>query len=237
MSFKTYVSGRSPDHHLRKAFWDNEFTLCIAPIAKILAAERDGHCLGLTFLEVDTFEAPEFLDGSLALVLGQAGIDLGDLIAVVFAGILQPERDLDGITLILNLEVGIAEGAVAQAITERIKDIPLEILVGSLGDVIIVKRRKILDSVVIGQRQPSGRIILAEKNLGHGCAALLTGVPGVDDGRKILVLPEDGERASCDQYQDDILVFPYIVQPSDFPLYRTSTVSHLQGGLPVCPFV
>ena len=84
-----------------------------------------------------------------------------------------------------------AQEAYDMAVDEMGEETVNAAIVSSLGDVIIVKGRQVLDPVIISQRQPPGRIILAEKNLGHSGATFLTRIPGVDDRWNILVLPQD----------------------------------------------
>ncbi|EGY01295.1 hypothetical protein AZA_88786 [Nitrospirillum viridazoti Y2] len=77
---------------------------------------------------------------------------------------------------------GIGEGGVAQAMAEGVQRFASEVAVGPPLHAVILERRQAVHARVEGHRQAAGGVVDARQGLADGHAALLPGVPGVDDG-------------------------------------------------------
>ena len=54
-------------------------------------------------------------------------------------------------------------------------------------------------------RQPSGRIVIAGKDIGYGGAAFLARIPGFEDSGGVLLRPIHGQGASASEHHDERL--------------------------------
>jgi len=72
--------------------------------------------------------------------------------------------------------------------------VPLHVVVG--------KGRQVIHAAIDGDRQPPGGVVIAQKDIGHGAAPLLAGIPGLQDGGDVLRGPGDADGAAPQQDQD-----------------------------------
>src|SRR5438552_10346269 len=85
---------------------------------------------------------------------------------------------------------------------ERIERLLGEVAIRAAGHGIVSKRRKLHDGLIKRDREPSRGIVIAGKNIRDGRATLLTGIPGFDDRRGVLLRPIHRERAAVCENND-----------------------------------
>lgn len=194
-------TGRA-DHDVVPARYDPHRVGLHVPTFKRLAREVDLDGLGLSGVEADTCEAAQGFQRSVG-VGGVAHIGLDDLHAVPLSRI----ADLDGDLVAGGIVCRRADlkGGVAQTIAEGEQGCALEIAVGAVGHVVVVERRQLAVVLIEGDRQLAAGVVIAEKNVGHGRASLLAGIPGLQDGIAGLQLGGKGHGAAAAVDQHDFL--------------------------------
>src|SRR5256886_9160958 len=98
--------------------------------------------------------------------------------------------------------VGIIEGRKTQTVAERIKRLLGEVAIRAAGHGIVSKRRKLHDGLIKCHRKSSRGIVIARKDIRDSGAAFLTGIPGFDDGRGVLLRPIHRQRAAAGENND-----------------------------------
>src|SRR3989440_12506556 len=75
--------------------------------------------------------------------------------------------------------VRVAEGRETQTVPERIERRLGEVAVSPAGHRVVAKRRELDDGLIKSYRQPSGRIVIAGKDIGYGGGTLPAPVPSL----------------------------------------------------------
>src|SRR5580698_7741254 len=79
--------------------------------------------------------------------------------------------------------------------TEGVEWNTFEVEIGkAFGDVVLVLRRDAVETGEDGVGQVAAGVVFTEESACYGSASGFAGIPGVEDGGKVVVGPGDGER-------------------------------------------
>ena len=92
-----------------------------------------------------------------------------------------------------DIETAVAEGRVAESVSEQIKRLATEVAVGPVGHPVIFKVGQLVDAGVERNWQPSCGIVFAAQCFSNCCSALFTGVPCFKNGVGVPVDPVDSQ--------------------------------------------
>ena len=107
----------------------------------------------------------------------------------------------------LDAQARVLERRVAQPEPEREERLAgeVEVVVAAAGRLVVVDERQLPLGHRERDRQPAGRVGVAEEDVRHGVAALLARIPGVDDRADAVEPPRHRDGAAADQDDDDRL--------------------------------
>ena len=85
---------------------------------------------------------------------------------------------------------------ITQTVTKGIERFAAEIPIGSVCHRVVIKRRKLGDTLVESYRKPPRRTEVACQSFGDSGSSSLTWVPSLENRGYVFVSPIDGERAA-----------------------------------------
>src|SRR3954452_7570378 len=99
-------------------------------------------------------------------------------------------------------EAAIIERRVTESVSERPERFALEVAVSAALHRIVLEVGQLMSIFIEGNGKTSGRIILPAQSLSNCCPALLAGVPGFEDGVRVLLLPVRSQSAAVHEHDD-----------------------------------
>src|SRR5208337_4299088 len=163
---------------------------------------------GFASTNVHARETAKRADGR-AGKLGEGQIKLDNLVTVALAGVLHVSINVERLARLYvfrgKFDLAVGKLRVAEAVTKGIERRAGEVAVCPVRHRIVLKRWKLVDASVKGDREAAGGIIDAGKSLRDGRAALFTGVPRFEYRVGVLFHPVHAEGAAVKQNHDQRL--------------------------------
>src|SRR5450631_1281296 len=114
-----------------------------------------------------------------------------------FSGICDSDRSVQWVSRtdrqIRQSEIAVAKGRITQAISELPQRIAFEVAVRAAFHRIVFEMRQLVNILVKRNRKASCRIVFAAQGLSDCCSALLSGIPGFENGIGVRLLPVRAE--------------------------------------------
>src|SRR5215467_882314 len=175
----------------------NPFVVDGAQVA-IMKGERDSLRTGCG--EMNTLESDERANWR-AVNAGMRKIKLDHFIAGNRTGVRDAHGGCDGCAgsglLWVDFCVGVIERRKAQTVAEGVERLLGEVAISAAVHAVAAKGWKLGDGFVKSDRQSSGRIVIAGKNVGDSDATFFAGIPGFEDRGGVLLSPVNSHSAAC----------------------------------------
>ena len=171
-----------------------------------VGTEFQGDGPGLTGLDEDAVEGTELLAGPDGGGQRVDDVELDHLVAVAGTGIFHLDRHFDIRNGARNRESGVLEGRVTEAVSEGIQRIGGHFhIVVAARILLVVIDRELAYVPGNAHREASGRVVIAEEDVGEGRTAFAAGIPHREEGVGLLRGPVLVQRTAFHIYDDDRL--------------------------------
>ena len=178
------------------------------PDLQVIGRDADLHLLRLPCRQGDALEAAQTFGGRVAF---ERRIQLHHFLAVTLAGVLQVEAEHVVVAVLRDLQAGVLERRVAQAVAEREDRLAAEVHVSAVVRHVVVKHVRKVEDVGHPRLVRTARgVVVAEKNVGKAIAQLLAALGQVHDAGDVRRGPVDREREAADHNSYRVVVsLPY----------------------------
>ena len=188
--------------------WQNGPISLLVHFAQLPRRERelDAPCLART--QMDSLKAFQL---HTRRDRGLRGLDvkLDDFITIARACVAHLGGYRDGVTSVdrgaARVRRAITEARIAQAESERIHHLALEVAISSVTHRVISKCRQIAGGAIESNWQASRGIVLAGESFRNGVAAFLAGIPCLEQCIRVLVGPRHSQRAAGREHHNQRL--------------------------------